>query len=126
MVRSAIKRRLLWLAGCMIASLFAAGCDWGPCDEIGACHPRKAWPGGSNGGAGDDGSGAGGTGGTGGDGGGAGGTSPVCPEDPAAVEGGFVRPDCGVWVRDSSPGDDENPGTQDAPLKTIGQAVVKA
>lgn len=54
-------------------------------------------------------------------GGGTGGESP-CPEDP---RDGQVAPECGVWVS-ASFGDDANPGTQAAPVKTITAGVVLA
>jgi len=67
--------------------------------------------------SGETSTGGGGSGGSGG----AGGGSP-CDEDPA---NGPVPPECGVWVS-ASLGDDANPGTQDAPLKTLVKAVEQA
>jgi hypothetical protein len=77
---------------------------------------------------GASGTGTDGSGGSGGDtsSGGTGGTGstdtgPVCLlGDPAEVP---VGPDCGVWVRVSQPGDDNNPGTQAKPVQTIAKAV---
>jgi hypothetical protein len=42
-----------------------------------------------------------------------------CPADPADGE---VRPGCGIWVS-ASQGDDSNPGTQEAPVKTLQRGV---
>lgn len=48
-----------------------------------------------------------------------GGGGTVCPEDPVD---GDVPEECGIWAS-SSRGDDANPGTQDAPVKTLGRAL---
>lgn len=46
-------------------------------------------------------------------------TPPSCPDDPAD---GDVLPGCGIWVS-TTIGDDGNPGTQLAPVKTLQHAV---
>lgn len=67
--------------------------------------------------------GAGGTGGSGSSGGSGGtGGGYTCPADPSDGE---VREECGVWIS-ASRGDDTNPGTQAAPLKTIAAAIEAA
>lgn len=51
-----------------------------------------------------------------------GGEPDPCPEDPAD---GAVAPECGVWVS-ASLGDDSHAGTQAEPVRTIGEAVLRA
>ena len=46
-------------------------------------------------------------------------SAPTCAADPAD---GDVAPDCGIWVS-ATLGDDANPGTQDAPVKTLQRGV---
>ena len=50
------------------------------------------------------------------------GDEPACPDDP---KDGPVAPECGVWVS-ASAGDDANPGTQEAPVKSIAAGVALA
>lgn len=64
--------------------------------------------------------GSGGSGGASGSGGTGGGY--VCPDDPSDGE---VRQECGIWVS-ATHGDDQNGGTQAAPVKTITAAIVLA
>jgi len=101
-----------------LAALQAACIDLG-CDADATCrrfvHPGLA---GINSGSGG-GSGAGGEAATGsGDG-----TGGACPDDPA--EGG-IADECAIWVRASAPGDDTNPGTPAAPVRTIAKAIALA
>jgi hypothetical protein len=51
--------------------------------------------------------------------------APTCPVDPAEAPRGEVPARCGVWVS-ASQGNDENEGTPDAPLATLGQALTRA
>src|SRR5262249_11745131 len=51
--------------------------------------------------------------------GGSGGTAPMCPDDPAD---GPVSEECGIWVS-ASLGNDENAGTQAAPVKSLAHAI---
>lgn len=46
-------------------------------------------------------------------------SAPTCAADPVD---GDVTPDCGIWVS-ATLGDDANPGTQDAPVKTLQRGV---
>ncbi len=46
----------------------------------------------------------------------------ACPADPAD---GPPRPDCGIWVS-ASLGQDSSPGTQEAPVQTLAQAIALA
>ena len=46
-------------------------------------------------------------------------TGPTCPADP---DDGDVTPDCGIWAS-ATLGDDSNPGTQEAPVRTLQRAV---
>ena len=64
--------------------------------------------------SGETSTGGSGTGGSGGSGGGL-----VCPDDPKE---GAVDPACGVWVS-TSLGNDDNDGSQDAPVTTLTKAI---
>jgi hypothetical protein len=111
------------IAVVVAGALVTGGC--GPywdysCVADATCLPPTASTGAT--GTGTDGSGgsggdtsSGGTGGTGSTG-----SGPLCLGDPAE---GHVGPDCGVWVRVSQPGDDNNPGTQAKPVRTIAKAI---
>ena len=44
---------------------------------------------------------------------------PTCPADP---DDGVVTADCGIWAS-ATLGDDGNPGTQAAPVRTLQRAV---
>ena len=48
-----------------------------------------------------------------------------CPEDPAGAAGEEIPAGCGIWLS-ASLGDDANVGSQEAPVATLGQALVKA
>jgi hypothetical protein len=109
--RATMGAWLLGALGCGLATALAVGCD-NSCYSDRTCEGQ--W-GGS--GAGTGGSGGGSGSGSGGSGGGA-----VCPADPISGE---VADECGIWVS-SSLGKDENPGTQAAPLKTLGVAIDRA
>ena len=49
-------------------------------------------------------------------------TTPPGPTCPAAPDAGAVTADCGIWVS-ATLGDDSNPGTQEAPVRTLQRAV---
>jgi hypothetical protein len=104
-------QRISWLAAGLVV-LGSAGCGQDPVDP-------STSSGGTGGTAAS--SGAGGTSGSTGSGGAGatGGTGPVCPDDPAD---GPVAEECGVWVSESL-GDDENPGTQSAPVASLTHAI---
>jgi hypothetical protein len=111
--RAALGAWLLGAIGCSLPMALAlVGCD-NSCYSDFTCEGQ--W-GGSGAGTGGSGGGSG-SGGTGGSGGGA-----VCPDDPI---GGDVAAECGTWVS-SSKGDDENPGTQAAPMRTFAAAIKRA
>jgi hypothetical protein len=117
-----------WVAvalGGVVAALGGAGCErfgvWGSCRDDKTCPIPDAGSDGDSGAGGEGGSGTGATGG--GTTSRAGGGDTACPEDPAE---GTVRDECGIWVRASWPGDDTNPGTQAAPVRTIAAAIALA
>lgn len=91
----------VWVSLCALAAAGSTGCSYSCVDNY-TCEIET------------------GTSGTGGSGGAGGGL--LCPEDPTD---GPVAAECGVWVSPSL-GDDANPGTQTAPVKTIAAGTVLA
>lgn len=96
-MRSLITKSVLTSLAAM--GLMATGCD-NSCEGVYRCPLISA----IGGGEGEE-----------------GGAGP-CPEDPAAGE---VGEHCGIWVA-ASWGDDNNDGTQEAPVATITQAITLA
>ena len=105
-MKSRITKWATNVAGAVAIATSATGCTY-TCDEILACVSADATGGGS---------------GTGGEGGAGGGPPDVCPDDPA---GGPVAPECGVWLS-ASLGDDTQPGTQAAPVRSLTKAIQRA
>jgi hypothetical protein len=99
-----------WLSSVVVGgALFGlVGCGVSPGETSASTSGTGATSG--SGGVGGS-SSSGGTGSTGG--------GPSCPDDPAD---GPVSPECGIWVS-ASLGDDKNPGTQEAPIATLGHAT---
>lgn len=89
--------------------------DWS-CRQDSTCRPAASivGTGGGTGSGGDGGDGSGGTGGG----------SP-CAESPLDPADGAIHPQCALWVS-SSVGDDNNPGTQAQPVRTLAHAIVLA
>lgn len=104
--------------GLLVLALLVTGAEgctssfWG-CEATATC--RRIDTDGGEGTSGEGGAGGAGTG----EGGDAGGSDLVCPVDPMDGE---VADRCGVWVS-AALGDDDNPGTQEEPVRTLTRGI---
>lgn len=112
MMTTVVKRWAALVAALGAILVGALGCD-NDCASVFRCPSIDNTSSATSSGTGASG-GASGSAGSAGTGGGY-----ACPEDPSDGE---VREECGIWVS-ATRGDDMNPGTQAAPVKTIATAI---